>query len=107
MAIDEDTFWVMGGLGEFEALNDVWEFTIEEPKDGMPLSKIKAHKLQDSQPGGNRWIPRCMFSASISAIPSGSAAAWIRRMENLQAISGPATSRKRVGSPLPNGHKGS
>jgi hypothetical protein len=63
VAIDEDRFWVMGGLGEFEALNDVWEFTIEEPKDGMPLSKIEALKLQGSQPNMPCWTPRCMFSA--------------------------------------------
>ncbi|MFZ0594906.1 MAG: kelch repeat-containing protein [Bryobacteraceae bacterium] len=74
VAIDEDRFWVVGGLGEFEALNDVWEFTIEEPKDRKSLSKIEALKLQDSKPNMPCWTPRCMFSAFYF---SDSDAIWV------------------------------
>lgn len=65
VAVPEDRFCVLGGLGEFEALNDVWEFTIKEPKDNELLSVIEAHQLQphDSEKSSCRWKPRCMFTA--------------------------------------------
>jgi hypothetical protein len=52
---DDNTIWVLGGLGEFNCLNDVWSFTLD-PKNP---SQLRASRLFES----SGWSPRCMFSA--------------------------------------------
>lgn len=50
--VNDATFWVLGGLGRYRCLNDVWSFKIEG-------DNLRASRLLES----SKWGPRCMFSA--------------------------------------------
>jgi hypothetical protein len=50
--VNDATFWVLGGLGRYGCLNDVWSFEIAG-------DKLQASRFQQS----SKWGPRCMFSA--------------------------------------------
>lgn len=50
--VNDATFWVLGGLGRYRCLNDVWSFKIEG-------DNLRASRLLES----SEWNPRCMFSA--------------------------------------------
>ena len=50
--VNDATFWVLGGLGRYRCLNDVWSFKIEG--DNLRASRLLA---------SSEWKPRCMFSA--------------------------------------------
>ncbi len=54
--VNDTTIWVMGGLGKYQCLNDVWSFRI----DGKERNKLSASRSQQLVPW---WKPRCMFSA--------------------------------------------
>jgi hypothetical protein len=55
VSTDDKTFWVLGGLGQFNCLNDVWSFTLD-PKNPNQLHASRLFEKAD-------WLPRCMFSA--------------------------------------------
>ena len=55
VSTDDKTFWVLGGLGQFNCLNDVWSFTLD-PKNPNQLHASRLFESSD-------WRPRCMFSA--------------------------------------------
>jgi Galactose oxidase, central domain len=50
--LDDATFWVLGGLGRYRCLSDVWSFEIAG-------DKLRASRFLQS----SKWGPRCMFSA--------------------------------------------
>ncbi|MDF0672851.1 MAG: kelch repeat-containing protein [Nitrospira sp.] len=54
--VDDNTIWVMGGLGKYQCLNDVWKLAI----DKTDRNKLHATRLMTSS---SAWKPRCMFSA--------------------------------------------
>jgi Galactose oxidase, central domain len=53
--VDDKTIWVLGGMGTYGALNDVWRLTI--PASGGQA--VVAERLS----ANSQWRPRCMFSA--------------------------------------------
>jgi hypothetical protein len=49
--------WVLGGIGRYEALNDVWELDPETKRATLLL------KSESKISNKDRWKPRCLFSA--------------------------------------------
>lgn len=54
--VDDHSIWMMGGLGKYECLKDVWKLEI----DKTDRNKLHATRLTASS---KWWKPRCMFSA--------------------------------------------
>lgn len=52
--VDDNTIWMLGGLGKYGPLNDVWSLTIGD--SGETVTAEQLAKKAD-------WSPRCMFSA--------------------------------------------
>lgn len=55
VVVDDSTLWVMGGLGPYECLADVWQFKTNDHDRG----KLQGTELKAS----SEWKPRCLFSA--------------------------------------------
>ncbi|MBS0169980.1 MAG: hypothetical protein JSR62_06460 [Nitrospira sp.] len=56
VVVDDSTLWVMGGLGPYACLADVWEFKT----DNNDRSTLHGTEKKGSSEG---WRPRCLFSA--------------------------------------------
>lgn len=54
VVVDDSTLWVMGGLGPYECLADVWQFKTGNNRDTLHGTELKA---------SSEWKPRCLFSA--------------------------------------------
>jgi hypothetical protein len=61
LRLTDTTFWVLGGFGRYEVLNDVWQFTLNEPKPPSDSVTLSAAKVVEAP--GEKWLPRCLFSA--------------------------------------------
>jgi len=56
VVVDDRSLWVMGGLGAYACVNDVWKFETD-PAD---RSKLQATNVPTA---AEWWKPRCLFSA--------------------------------------------
>jgi hypothetical protein len=57
VSMRDGSILVLGGLGQYRCLNDVWSFKVEP--DGTEKKKLRATQLNSNSP----WKPRCMFAA--------------------------------------------
>jgi hypothetical protein len=55
VVVDDRSIWVMGGLGPYACLNDVWMFELDTADRGT----LRGSKMKES----SEWKPRCLFSA--------------------------------------------
>lgn len=56
VVVDDRSLWVMGGLGTYACVNDVWKFEL----DTADRSQLRGTELKASS---DWWKPRCLFSA--------------------------------------------
>lgn len=59
VSMRDGSILVLGGLGQYRCLNDVWSFEVEP--DGTDKKKLRATQLNSNSPSS--WKPRCMFGA--------------------------------------------
>jgi hypothetical protein len=59
VSMKDGSILVLGGLGQYRCLNDVWSFKVEP--DGTEKKTLRATQLNSHSPSS--WQPRCMFGA--------------------------------------------